>query len=54
VFTPDGDGFNDMFVVEKRSLKYISVKIYSRSGLKVYSFDGEGDRLREWEGWAAM
>ncbi len=51
VFTPDGDGFNDMFVVEKRSLKYINVKIYSRSGLKVYSFDGEGDQLKEWEGW---
>ncbi len=51
VFTPDGDGFNDMFVVEKRSLKYISVKIYSRSGLKVYDFDGEGDLLKEWEGW---
>lgn len=51
VFTPDGDGLNDMFVVDKRSLKYINVKIYSRSGLKVYSFDGEGDQLKEWEGW---
>ncbi len=51
VFTPDGDGYNDSFVVERISLKYINVKIYSRSGLKVYSFDGEGERLKEWEGW---
>ena len=51
VFTPDGDGLNDYFVVEASSLRYISVKIYSRSGLKVYSFDGEGESLRNWQGW---
>ncbi|MFO7619771.1 MAG: gliding motility-associated C-terminal domain-containing protein, partial [Bacteroidales bacterium] len=51
VFTPDGDGFNDNFVVASQSLRYINVDIYSRSGLKVYSFDGQGDRLREWTGW---
>ncbi|MBW6501430.1 MAG: gliding motility-associated C-terminal domain-containing protein [Bacteroidales bacterium] len=51
VFTPDGDGLNDNFVVASQSLRYINVDIYSRSGLKVYSFDGQGDRLREWTGW---
>jgi gliding motility-associated-like protein len=51
VFTPDGDGFNDYFVVESKSLRYLSVEIFSQSGLKVYSFKGEGERLREWEGW---
>ncbi len=51
VFTPDGDGINDNFMVESRSLKYISVEIYSRSGLKVYSFYGQGELLREWRGW---
>jgi gliding motility-associated-like protein len=51
VFTPDGDGFNDHFVVASQSLRYINVDIFSRSGLKVYSFDGQGDRLREWTGW---
>lgn len=51
VFTPDGDGFNDVFMVESKSLRYLDVNIFSRSGLKVYSFSGQGSRLREWEGW---
>lgn len=51
VFTPDGDGLNDNFIVESKSLRSLSVEIYSRSGLKVYSFYGVGDRLREWKGW---
>lgn len=51
VFTPDGDGLNDRFVVESKSLRYISVEVYSRSGLKVYNFYGEGEILRAWQGW---
>jgi gliding motility-associated-like protein len=51
VFTPNGDGFNDFFFVESKSLKYISVEIFSRSGLKVYSYFGEGESLRDWQGW---
>lgn len=51
VFTPDGDGLNDYFVVESESLRHISVEIYSRNGLRVYSFDGEGEGLRNWKGW---
>lgn len=51
VFTPDGDGLNDYFMVESTSLRLISVEIFSRSGLKVYSFYGEGEALREWTGW---
>jgi hypothetical protein len=51
VFTPDGDGLNDNFMVASKSLRFISVEVYSRSGLKVYSYYGEGERLREWEGW---
>ena len=51
VFTPDGDGLNDNFMVESKSLRFISVEIFSRSGVKVYSFSGEGERLREWQGW---
>jgi len=51
VFTPDGDGINDFFIVESKSLRSISVEIYSRSGMMVYSFSGEGDRLAGWEGW---
>ena len=51
VFTPDGDGLNDNFIVESRSLRYISVEVFSRSGMKVYSFFGEGKKLAEWSGW---
>ena len=51
VFTPDGDGLNDNFMVEKSSLKYISIDIFSRNGIRVYSFYGQGEMLKEWDGW---
>lgn len=51
VFTPDGDGINDFFIVESKSLKNINVEIFSRSGLRVYSFYGEGVSLKDWQGW---
>jgi gliding motility-associated-like protein len=51
VFTPDGDGLNDFFLVETQSLRYISVDIFSRSGKKVYTFLGDSERLRQWQGW---
>jgi hypothetical protein len=38
-------------MVDKRSLKTISVDIFSRSGLRVYSFYGEGDMVKAWNGW---
>jgi PKD repeat protein len=51
VFTPDGDSYNDFFMVESASMRYISMEVYSRSGLKVYGFSGEGEALRQWTGW---
>jgi gliding motility-associated-like protein len=51
VFTPDGDGLNDYFVVASESLRHLNVQIFSRSGLKVYSFEGDGEALRNWKGW---
>jgi gliding motility-associated-like protein len=51
VFTPDGDPYNDRFMVESKSLRYLSIEIFSRSGLKVYAFSGEGENLRNWTGW---
>jgi gliding motility-associated-like protein len=51
VFTPNGDGINDIFIIEKTSLKYISIKIFTRSGVKVYDFYGEGKMVKDWEGW---
>jgi gliding motility-associated-like protein len=51
VFTPDGDGTNDKFIVESTSLRYISVEVFSRSGKRVYAFYGDGDKLKDWQGW---
>ncbi|MGC1390402.1 MAG: gliding motility-associated C-terminal domain-containing protein [Bacteroidales bacterium] len=51
VFTPNGDGINDNFLVESKSLRNLSVEVFSRSGLKVYSFYGEGEVLKNWKGW---
>ncbi len=51
VFTPDGDGINDYFVVREKSLRSLSIEIYSRSGMMVYSFYGEGPDLDQWQGW---
>ncbi len=51
VFTPNGDGLNDYFLVESESLRFLSVEIFSRSGVRVYDFLGEGEILREWKGW---
>ncbi len=51
VFTPNEDGINDKFMVAKTSLRYISISIFSRNGIKVYDFYGEGQILKEWDGW---
>jgi gliding motility-associated-like protein len=51
VFTPDGDGINDFFIVESKSLKTLDVEIFSRSGVMVYSFSGENESLKDWLGW---
>ena len=51
VFTPDGDGINDNFMVEAKSLLDLNMEVFSRSGLKVYSFYGQGEALRNWKGW---
>jgi gliding motility-associated-like protein len=51
VFTPDGDGLNDYFVVSSQSLRYLNVEIYSRSGQRVYNFYAKGKMLTDWKGW---
>ncbi len=51
VFTPNGDGINDYFVVESKSLRNLRVEIFSRSGLRVHSFTGEGEKLKDYPGW---
>ena len=51
VFTPDGDGINDVFLPDITSLRFIDVQVFSRSGHVVYSYRGEGASLRDWQGW---
>lgn len=51
VFTPNDDGINDKFMVDKTSLRNLSITIFSRNGIKVYDFYGEGQILKEWDGW---
>ena len=51
VFTPNGDTYNDYFIVAAKSLRYLHVKVLTRNGRKIYDFEGEGDALKEWEGW---
>jgi gliding motility-associated-like protein len=51
VFTPNGDGLNDNFRVKSISLRSIKMEVFSRSGLKIYSFYGDGESLRQWQGW---
>jgi PKD repeat protein len=51
VFTPDDDGYNDRFRVYSKSLRFVSMEVFSQSGLKVYGFSGEGENLKNWDGW---
>ena len=51
VFTPDGDGINDFFYVDNKSLRSIYVQVFSRNGQRVYVFEGQGDELKDWNGW---
>ncbi len=51
VFTPDEDGYNDKFRIESKSLRFVSMEVFSQSGLKVYAFSGDGERLMSWDGW---
>ncbi|MDX9773294.1 MAG: gliding motility-associated C-terminal domain-containing protein [Bacteroidales bacterium] len=51
VFTPNDDGMNDYFVPDKQSLKYLNLQIFSKSGHRVYFFQGDGGDLQSWQGW---
>lgn len=50
-FTPNDDGMNDRFMVYGKSLRHVSMEVFSQSGLKVYGFSGEGEVLQNWTGW---
>jgi hypothetical protein len=59
VFTPDGNGMNDYFVIPKKSIvdngkrgvvsmKWLHVSVFNRSGELVYRFEGDPEG---WSGW---
>lgn len=50
VFTPNGDGVNDFFMVRSKSLKTFRITIYSPAGRKIYEYVHSDGRM-EWEGW---
>ena len=50
-FTPNEDGYNDRFLVDKQSLRYLSIQIFSNTGVKVYGFAGDTESIQNWEGW---
>ena len=51
VFTPNGDSYNDYFFVSAKSLLSLHVKVLTRNGRKIYDFNGEGEKLKNWKGW---
>ena len=50
-FTPNDDGYNDRFMIFGQSLRYVSMEVFSQSGIQVYGFSGEGEALKNWNGW---
>lgn len=53
VFSPNGDGVNDFFILKEMETSVVSIKtfhitILNRIGNKVYEFKGDP---RDWEGW---
>ncbi len=47
VFTPNGDGANDLFVIRANGINVLEISIYSRSGAMVYS---EKSPIIVWDG----
>lgn len=50
-FSPNEDGYNDYFRIYSKSLRFVYMQVFSRSGQKVYEFSGRGTALQEWQGW---
>jgi gliding motility-associated-like protein len=51
VFTPNEDGINDFFIPDKKSLKFLNLQVFAKSGHRVYYYEGDGEDLQSWQGW---
>jgi len=51
VFTPNDDGINDHFIPDKKSLKFLDMQVFAKSGHRVCHYRGGGEDLRDWQGW---
>ena len=49
VFSPDGDSFNDYFIVSHQSIREFTIRIFNRNGRTVYK--AEIKNLHDWKGW---
>ena len=47
IFTPNGDGYNDYFVINQTDYKTIEVQIYNRWGIKVFE---DNNYQNNWDG----
>jgi gliding motility-associated-like protein len=47
VFTPNGDGFNDLFIPEAQSISTFKMTIYNRWGEKIFTTE---DYIHGWDG----
>ncbi len=50
VFTPNGDGVNEVFKIYNRSIKQFKMSIFSRWGKLVYE-SPPNENMIDWEGW---
>ncbi len=51
VFNPNDDGLNDFFVPDKKSIRYLNLQVFTRTGNRVYHYEGGGEDLQNWQGW---
>ncbi|MGE5348552.1 MAG: gliding motility-associated C-terminal domain-containing protein [Actinomycetota bacterium] len=51
VFTPNEDGLNDFFVPDKKSIRYLNLQVFTKTGNRVYHYEGGGEDLQGWQGW---
>jgi gliding motility-associated-like protein len=47
VFTPNGDGINDFFIVKSKENQPVLLKVFNRAGVLVFSIEA---RLCAWDG----